>query len=123
LPGTKSDLLEFKAFIAVSLMNNGMVRMRNSPGSPGRLHFSKWILTHSVSKEVRLDGMKGHWLSKTKKKMHRGPSSRPVNVKHVSNVKSALVLFALNALNVITSVRNGQLPHMRTLSKLTVFFF
>ncbi|KAK2725271.1 hypothetical protein QYM36_001649 [Artemia franciscana] len=60
VPGTRSDLLEFKASVAVLLLNKGMVRMRTSPGRPGRLALSKRIVTQLVSKEVSLDRMSGH---------------------------------------------------------------
>ncbi|KAK2725569.1 hypothetical protein QYM36_000162 [Artemia franciscana] len=57
VPGNKYDLLEFKASVAVSLLNKGMVRRRTSPG---HLSLPKRILTQSVSKEVRLGGMSGN---------------------------------------------------------------
>ena len=58
-----------------------------------------------------------------KGKTHRGAETRPVDVKHVLRVKSAKLMFALNALNGFTRVRNWQRLHMRTLSKLTVLHF
>ncbi|KAK2726516.1 hypothetical protein QYM36_000818 [Artemia franciscana] len=55
VPGIKSDFLEFKAPVPVSLLNKGMIRMRTSPARPGRrLPLPKRIVTQSVLKRSQV---------------------------------------------------------------------